>query len=66
MRFIIDDKLERVIVSDGFFNEIDRMNKIIKARGGNEIDYVQHVRDAIEKAMANPLVRKSDVPGLRK
>ena len=33
MRFIIDTNLERIIVPDGFFNQIDKMNQVLVENG---------------------------------
>lgn len=67
MRFIIDTKLERIIVPDSFFNEIDRINQVLKDRGAEDkiIDYVQFVNESIKKAQENALIRKSDVKTLK-
>ena len=41
MRFIIDTNLERIIVPDSFFNQIDKMNQVLVENGAAEkkIDY---------------------------
>ena len=67
MRFIIDTNLERVIVPDSFFNQIDKMNQVLVDNGAadKKIDYVQYIKDAIEKAIANAPVRKADVKSLK-
>ena len=68
MRFIIDTNLERVIVPDSFFNQIDKMNQVLVKHGGEnvqKIDYVQYIKDAMEKAIANAPVRKADVKTLK-
>ena len=68
MRFIIDTNLERVIVPDSFFNQIDKMNQVLVKHGGEnvqKIDYVQYIKDAMEKAIANAPVRKADVKSLK-
>ena len=66
MRFIIDTELERVIVPDSYYNQLDKTNKLIEANGGTKIDYVQFVKDAYEKAIKNPLIRKEDIPRIKK
>lgn len=67
MRFIIDTELERIIVPDSFFNQIDKMNKVLAENGTDkQIDYVQYVKDAIAKAENNALVRKADLKSLKK
>ena len=67
MRFIIDTNLERVIVPDSFFNQIDKMNQVLVENGAadKKIDYVQYIKDAMEKAIANAPVRKADVKTLK-
>ena len=68
MRFIIDTNLERVIVPDSFFNQIDKMNQVLVKHGGEnvqKIDYVQYIKDATTKSIANAPVRKSDVKTLK-
>ena len=68
MRFTIDTNLERVIVPDSFFNQIDKMNQVLVKHGGEnvqKIDYVQYIKDATTKAIANAPVRKSDVKTLK-
>lgn len=63
MRIIIDTELERIIVPDSFFNQIDKMNNVLKehSQGDEKIDYVQYIRDSYEKAMKNAPVRKADL-----
>lgn len=67
MRFTIDTNLERIIVPDSFFNQIDKMNQLLVERGAEDkkIDYVQYINDAIAKAQKNAPVRKSDVKALK-
>lgn len=68
MRFIIDTDLERIIVPDSFFNQIDKMNKVLEQNGAGDkkIDYVQYINDAIAKAQTNAPVRKADLKTLKK
>ena len=67
MRLIIDTKLERIIVPDTFFNQIDKMNQVLAENGAEQrVDYVQYINDAIAKAQKNAPVRKSDVKSLGK
>ena len=42
MRFTIDTELERIIVPDNFFNQIDKMNAVLEANnaGDRKTDYV--------------------------
>ena len=67
MRFIIDTNLERVIVPDSFFNQIDKMNQVLVENGAadKKIDYVQYIKDAMAKAIENAPVRKADVKTLK-
>jgi len=68
MRLIIDTELERVIVPDTFFNQIDKMNAVLAKHGGEQakkIDYVEFIKEAIEKAMKNAPVRKSDLKSIK-
>lgn len=68
MRFIIDTDLERIIVPDSFFNQIDKMNQVLEQNGAadKKIDYVQYINDAIEKAQKHSPVRKADIKSLKK
>ena len=63
MRIIIDTEKERIIVPDSFFNQIDKMNKVLEENGAGDkkIDYVQYIKDAYEKAIKNAPIRKSDL-----
>lgn len=68
MRFTIDTNLNRVIVPDTFFNQIDKMNEVLISNGAEDkkIDYQVYIREQIEKALKNAPVRKSDVASLKK
>lgn len=68
MRIIIDTSIDRVIVPDSFFNQIDKMNSMIKATDENQsaIDYKAYLEKAIAKAMQNAPVRKSDIKTLNR
>ena len=68
MRITIDTNLNRVIVPDSFFNQIDKMNAMLKATNpdANPIDYVEYLKKAIGSAVENAPVRKSDVPNLKR
>lgn len=62
MRIIIDTDKERIIVPDSFFNQIDKMNKVLEENGADKrVDYVQYIKDAYEKAIKNAPIRKADV-----
>ena len=67
MRFIVDTDLERIIVPDSFFNQIDKMNQVLVENGAadKKVDYVKYIKDAMEKAIANAPVRKADVKTLK-
>jgi len=68
MRITIDTAINRVIVPDSFFNQIDKMNSMIKATDdkATPIDYKAYLEKAIKAAMENAPVRKSDVKTLNK
>lgn len=68
MRIIIDTSIDRVIVPDSFFNQIDKMNVMIKATddGQKPIDYKAYLEKAIAKAMENAPIRKADVKTLNR
>ena len=69
MRITIDTEMERIIVPDTFFNQIDKMNEVLTAHGGEnvkKIDYVEYINEAIAKAQKNAPVRKADVKSLKK
>ena len=67
MRLIIDTDLERIIVPDSFFNKIDAMNKILKENGSDKkIEYTEYVKEAYAKAIENALIRKADIPSVKK
>lgn len=69
MRFTIDTTLERIIVPDSFFNQIDKMNAVLTEHGGESvkpIDYIEYVNDTITKAQKHALARKSDIPTIKR
>jgi len=68
MRFIIDTELEKIIVPDTFFKQIDKMNDVLVKNGAEDkkIDYVKFINDAIAKAQKNAPIRKSDVKTAKK
>lgn len=63
MRIEIDTELERIIVPESFFNQIDKMNKVLIENGAadKKIEYTQYIKDSFEKAIKNAPVRKSDL-----
>ena len=68
MRFTIDTELERIIVPDTFFNQIDKMNAVLEENGAadKKIDYVKYINDAIARAQKNAPVRKADLKSIKK
>ena len=68
MRITIDTAINRVIVPDSFFNQIDKMNAVLIANGAEDkkIDYVKFIEEAIAKAMKHAPVRKADIKSLKK
>ena len=68
MRIIIDTELERIIVPNSFFNQIDKMNKILKDNGAEDkkIDYDDYIKEAIDKALKNAPIRKDDLKTVKK
>ena len=68
MRFTIDTELERIIVPDTFFNQIDKMNAVLEENGAGDkkIDYVEYINAAIEKAQKHSPVRKADLKTLKR
>lgn len=68
MRITIDTELERVIVPDSFFNQIDKMNEILVKNGAEDkkIDYVQFIEDAMAKASEHAPVRKADLKSIKR
>lgn len=66
MRVTIDTKLERVIVSDGFFTQLDKTSDILEEQGGKRINHTEYVHDIIKKGLTYPISRKSDIKGLKK
>ncbi len=62
MRIIIDTEKEKIIVPDSFFNQIDKMNKVLAENGADKkIDYEQFIKDSFEKASKNAPIRKADL-----
>lgn len=62
MRFIIDTEMDRIIVPDSYFNQIDKMNKVLADNGADKkVDPVEYVNEAIARAQKNDLIRKADL-----
>ena len=50
MRFTIDTEIDRIIVPDTFFNQIDERNAVLEEYGGKDekkIDYVEYIKEAM-------------------
>lgn len=63
MRVIIDTEKEQIIVPDTFYKTIDKKNEVLAKAGAEiKIEYEKYVKDAFEKAMKKPWIRKSDLP----
>lgn len=61
MRIIIDTELNRIIVPDSFYSNIEKMNKVLEESGTDKkIDFVEYVKNAFEKAIKESMVRKDD------
>ena len=59
---MIDTEKEKINVPDRFFNQIDKMNKVLAENGADKkIDYEQFIKDAFEKASKNAPIRKADL-----
>lgn len=64
MRIIIDTEMERIIVPDSFFTQIDKMNKILSENGTEKdklIKYEEYIQNEFSKAYAQAPIRKSDL-----
>lgn len=62
MRIIIDTELNKIIVPDSFFNQIDKMNKVLAENGSEKkVDYVEYIKGSFEKAIKEAPIRKSDI-----
>ncbi len=61
MRIVLDTTKERIILPNSFFNQLDRMNKIL-ADGGSDKKWTAetYVRDQFEKAIKNTMLRQED------
>ncbi len=62
MRIIIDTELNKIIVPDSFFNQIDKMNKVLSENDSNKkVDYIEYIKTSFEKAMKEAPIRKADI-----
>lgn len=61
MRIVLDTTKERIILPNSFFNQLDKMNKIL-ADGGSDKKWTAetYVRDQFEKAIKNTMLRQED------
>ncbi len=65
MRIIIDTELQRIIVPDSFFNQIDKMNKVLKDNEAEKkVEPIPYIQGEFEKAIKNAPIRKSDIKSL--
>lgn len=63
MRIILDTEKEQIIVPDTFYRTIDKKNEVLAKAGADiKIEYDSYVKDAFEKAVNKPWIRKSDLP----
>lgn len=62
MRIIIDTSTSTVIVPNSYYEQIDKMNDVLKKAGTDKkIDYIDYVKTEFGKAIEKPLKRQSDV-----
>lgn len=62
MRIIIDTELNKIIVPDSFFNQIDKMNKVLaENKADKTVEYVQYIKDSFDKAIKEAPIRKADI-----
>ena len=50
MRSAIDTEIDRIIVPDTFFNQIDERNAVLEEHGGKDVkksDYVEDIKEAM-------------------
>lgn len=62
MRIIIDTELNKIIVPDSFFNQIDKMNKVLSENGADKkVDYIEYIKGSFDKAIKETPIRKADI-----
>lgn len=61
MRITIDTELQAIIVPNSYYAQIDKLNDVILAAGGNKLEYEKYIRDCFNLAMESKIVRQSDV-----
>lgn len=64
MRITIDTELQAIIVPNSYYAQIDKLNDVILAAGGNKLEYEKYIRDCFNLAMESKIVRQSDVATL--
>ena len=63
MRIIIDTELNKIIVPDSFFNQIDKMNKVLAENDSDKkVDYIEYIKGSFEKAIKERLAPFDDFP----
>lgn len=61
MRIILDTEKGRIILPKAFFNNLDKMNRILEDSGSNvRWTAEKYVRDQFEKAMKEAMLRAED------
>lgn len=61
MRIVIDTTKERIILTNSFFSQLDKMNKILEDGGSDKKWTAEtYVKDQFEKAMQNVMLRPED------
>ncbi len=61
MRIIIDTKTQRILVPKTFFNELDKMNKILQEAGSDKKWVAEeYIKEQFEKAIQNTVFRAGD------
>ena len=61
MRITIDTDLQCVIVPNSYYEQIDKLNEVIEAAGGNKLDYTQYIKDCFRNCFETKIIRQSDV-----
>lgn len=62
MRIIIDTELNKIIVPDSFFNQIDKMNKVLAENDSDKkVDYIEYIKGSFDKAIKEAPIRKADI-----
>lgn len=61
MRITIDTELRVIIVPNSYYAQIDKLNEIISAAGGNKLDYANYIRDCFDNCISRKIICQSDV-----